>query len=308
MISACRLSILPFAALLALLATALPAQQPPKVPDGFELVRNVEFGRGGDVKLAMHIVRPKARPAERLPVLVYIAGSAWMFDNKDAAVGKLVGTAQRGYFCAAIQVRSSGQAAFPAQLADAKCAIRFLRAKAAEFHLDPDRIGVWGDSSGGHLAALVGLTADHSEFEGTGGWPEFSSRVQAVAPMCPAVDFLVSDWPARHNDPGGPVFNLLQGDPRKDLAKAELARRASPLTYITKGSQNTLPFYIIHGGADTIVPTSQGRLLQAALEHAGLETTLEIIPGGDHASVHHYDMTGLMTFFDKHLTNNNSSR
>lgn len=295
-------------ALLALSAATLRAQHSPKVPSTVEIERNVEFGRGGDLKLGMHIVHPKPAPAGRMPVLVYIAGSAWSFDNKDAAVGKLVGTARHGYFGAAIQVRSGGQAAFPTHLEDAKCAIRFLRAKADEFHIDPDRIGVWGDSSGGHLAALVGLTADHREFEGTGGWPEFSSRVQAVAPMCPAVDFLVSDWPARHNDPGGPVFNLLQGDPRKDLAKAELARRASPLTYITKGSQNTPPFYIIHGGADTVVPTSQGRLLQAALEHAGLETTLEIIPGGDHASVHHHDMTGLMTFFDKHLTNNNSSR
>lgn len=264
-------------------------------------MRNLEFGRGGKVTLSMHLVQPGRFPVEPMPVLVYIHGSGWMRDNKDLAVDKLVGAAEHGYLCAAIQVRTSGEAIFPAQLEDAKCAIRFLRAKADEFHIDPERIGIWGDSSGGHLAALVGLTADHKEFEGSGGWPDVTSRVQAVCSMCPAVDFLAADWPARHNDRGGPTFNLLGGDPRRDPAIAELARQASPLTYIIKGSQNTPPFYIVHGGADTIVPTSQGQLLHAALEHAGLETTLAIIPGGDHASVHRSDMRELTKFFDQHL-------
>jgi len=284
--------------LVTLLVGTLSAQQPPpsKVPDDVEILRNVEFGLGGNQKLVMHILRPKHRPAEPLPVLVYIHGSAWMKDNKDLAISRLIATAQQGYFGATIQVRTSGEAVFPAQIEDSKCAIRFLRAKAKEYNIDPDRIGVWGESSGGHLAALVGLTADVKELEGSGGWPEFSSRVAAVCSMCPAIDFLSPDWPERHNNPGGPSFRLLGGDPRKD--KSELAKKASPLTYITKESP---PFYIVHGDKDTTVPYSQGVLLLEALKKAGVEASLYTVPGGNHGSVHQQDKIVVTEFFDKRL-------
>lgn len=185
----CTLLIV-FVLLFTLSVDASHAQQPPKIPDDVEILRNVEFGKGGNQTLSMHILRPKTLPKEPMPVLVYINGSAWMRDNKDLAIGRLIATAQQGYFGATIQVRTSGETTFPGMLEDAKCAIRFLRAHAKEYHLDTDRIGVWGDSSGGHLSALVGLTADVKDLEGSGGWPEFSSRVDAVCSMCPAVDFL----------------------------------------------------------------------------------------------------------------------
>lgn len=264
-----------------------------------ELLRNVEFGKGGNQKLTMHIVRPKTLPKEPMPVLVYINGSAWGRDNKDFAIARLIGAAQKGYFGATIQVRTSGETVFPGMLEDAKCAIRFLRAKAKEYHLDTNRIGVWGDSSGGHLSAMVGLTADVKELEGTGGWAKYSSRVHAVCSMCPAIDFLVPDWPVRHNTgPNGPVFKLLGGDPRKD--KAELARKASPLTYITKASP---PFFIVHGDNDTTVPYSQGVLLLEALKKAGVPATLHTIPGGNHGSVHQFDAKVLSEFFDQQFKN-----
>ena len=246
--------MIPCFLLVGLSVVTLPAQQPPpsKLPDDVEMLRNVEFGTGGTQKLTMHILRPRPLPKEPMPVLVYINGSAWMKDNKDMAVGRLIATAQQGYFGATIQVRTSGEAVFPAQIEDAKCAIRFLRAKARDYNIDPNHVGFWGDSSGGHLSALVGLTTDVKDLEGTGGWPEFSSRVQAVCTMCPAIDFLSPDWPLRHNNPGGPAFRLLGGDPRKD--KTELAKKASPLTYLTKDSP---PFYIVHGDNDMMVPYTQ---------------------------------------------------
>ncbi len=288
---------IPCVFLLTLLVGTATAQQPPKVPDDVELLRNVEFGKGGNQTLTMHILRPKTLPKEPMPVLVYINGSAWGRDNKDLAIGRLIATAQQGYFGVTIQVRTSGEAAFPAQIEDSKCAIRFLRAKAKDYHLDTNRIGVWGDSSGGHLAALVGTTANVKELEGKGGWPEFSSRVHAVCAMCPAVDFLAPDWPERHNTgPNGPAFKLLGGDPRKD--KVDLARKASPLTYITKDSP---PFFIVHGDNDTTVPYSQGELLLDALKKAGVNATLYTIKGGNHASPHQYDKTVLKEFFDKQL-------
>ena len=191
-------------------------------------------------------------------------------------------------------MRTSGEAAFPAQIEDSKCAIRFLRAKAKEYHIDTNRIGVWGDSSGGHLSALMGTSGDAKELEGNGGWAEFSSRVHAVCPMCPAIDFLSPDWPARHNMPNGPAFRLLRGDPRKD--KMELAKKASPLTYITKDCP---PFFIMHGDDDRTVPYSQGKLLYDALKKAGVEATLHTIKGGDHGAVHQQDNLVVTEFFDK---------
>jgi acetyl esterase/lipase len=291
------LLVIVYAALLASSGGTATAQPAAKVPDNVELLRNVPFGKGGSQVLTMHILRPKTLPKAPMPVLVYIHGSAWMRDNKDLAIGRLIATAQQGYFGATIQVRTSGEAVFPAPLEDAKCAIRFLRAKAKDYHIDPNRIGVWGDSSGGHLSALVGLTAGAKELDGQGGWADFSSRVQAVCSMCPAVGFLAADWPERHNTgPNGPAFRLLGGDPRKD--KRELARKASPLTYITKASP---PFFIVHGDNDTTVPFSQGQLLYDALKKAGVEATLYTVKGGNHASVHQQDQTVVKQFFDKHL-------
>jgi len=293
--------IIPLAVLLALFPGNSKAQQLPKVPDNVEMLRNVEFGKGGNLMLTMHILRPKLLPKEPMPVLVYINGSAWMRDNKDMAVGRLIGTAQKGYFGATIQIRTSDEAIFPAQIEDAKCAIRYLRAKAKEYNIDTNRIGIWGESSGGHLSALLAVTADVKEFEGDGGWPEFSSRVNCACSMCPAIDFLSPDWPPRHNaGPNGPSFKLLGGDPTKDKDKADLARKASPLTYITKDSP---PFFIVHGDADTTVPHSQGELLLAALKKAGVEATLYTIKGGNHASVHAYNDLVVREFFDKHLKN-----
>jgi acetyl esterase/lipase len=233
-----------------------------------------------------------------MPVLIYIHGSAWFKDNKDLAIARLIATAQQGYFGATIQVRTSGEAVFPAQIEDAKCAVRYLRAKAKDYHIDTNRMGVWGDSSGGHLSALVGTTADVKELEGKGGWPEFSSRVSAVCAMCPAIDFLSPDWPERHNAPNGPAFKLLGGDPRKD--KAELANKASPLTYITKDSP---PFFIVHGDNDTTVPYTQGELLLNALKKAGVKATLYTVKGGNHGSVHQQDKIVVKEFFDKQLKN-----
>src|SRR5579862_5639671 len=130
-----RYSIVLCAVLFAFSAGAFGLEQP-KVPDDVVVQRDVEFGTGGVQKLKLHIIRPKTLPNEPMPVLVCINGSAWMKDNKDLSIPKLITAAQRGYFGVTIQIRTSGEAIFPAQLEDAKCAIRFLRAKAKEYNID----------------------------------------------------------------------------------------------------------------------------------------------------------------------------
>jgi len=280
--------------LLAWLPGPAFAQQ---VPDNVKLERNVEFGKGGNRALKMHIAYPKNLPEGLLPVILYINGSAWGKDNKDLAIPKLILAAQHGYFIVSVEVRPSGEVIFPAQIEDCKCAVRFLRAKAKDYHIDTERMGAWGDSSGGHLASLLGTSADAKDLEGKGGWLDFSSRVRAVCAYCPAIDFLAPDWPEKHNASNGPSFKLLGGDPRKDKDKAELAKKASPLTYITKDSP---PFFIVHGDADMAVPYSQSERLLEALKKAGVEASLHTVKGGNHASPHEFNKMA-MEFFDKQL-------
>src|SRR5262245_53951430 len=132
-----------------------------RLPEGVELLRDVEYGKGGKRALRLHILRPKKAPKDTMPVLVWIHGGGWMAGSRDTGIGILALFVGRGYICASIEYRFSSEAVFPAQIHDCKCAIRFLRAKAKEYNLDPDRIGVWGSSAGGHLAALLG-TSPHA--------------------------------------------------------------------------------------------------------------------------------------------------
>ena len=122
--------------------------------------------------------------------------------------------AARGYFCATIEYRFSQEAIFPAQIEDCKCAIRFLRSRAKEYNLNPDRIGVAGASAGGHLAALLGTAGHVKELEGKGGSSEFSSKVQAVCDYCGPSDLIkiVGDSVGANN----PVVKLLGGEPASE--------------------------------------------------------------------------------------------
>jgi acetyl esterase/lipase len=273
-----------------LLPSSAGAQTPVTVPPDVEVIRDVEFGQGGGRALKLHIIRPKNPPAEPMPVVVYIHGGGWTAGSRDGGIGPSIRLARRGYFCAAIEYRLSGEAKFPAQIEDSKCAIRFLRAKAKEYNLDPNRIGVSGHSAGGHLAALVGTSAHVKELEGTGGWPEFSSAVQAVCDLAGPADF-----PTWGDDAHPAVRGLLGG---KVSEKPELAALASPVTHVQK---TTPPFLIIHGDQDDVVPVKEGRAMHAALQKAGATSTLMIVEGGSHHPFN-ADVTNAMdAFFDKHL-------
>jgi acetyl esterase/lipase len=240
----------------------------------------------------MHILRPKTTPKETMPVLVWIHGGGWQAGSRDSGIGILALFVGRGYFCASIEYRLSKEAVFPAQIHDCKCAIRFLRAKAKEYHLDPDRIGVWGSSAGGHLVALLGTSANVKELEGTGGWEKYSSRVQAVCDFCGPADFL--KW----GDKAHPaVVRLLGGRVSEQKDKAALA---SPVTHITK---DLPPFLIVHGDVDKTVPVSQSESLSEALKESGADVTLQVVKGGSHGSIFTRQIAdGMVTeFFNKHL-------
>lgn len=279
--------------LLAGWLTAVPfgwAQKAVPLPDRVELIRDVEYGKGGERPLKLHILRPKTTPKEPMPVVVWIHGGGWSGGNRDGGIGLLGRFAQRGYFCASIEYRLSGEAIFPAQIEDCKCAIRFLRAKAKEYNLDPQRIGVWGSSAGGHLVALLGTSPHVKELEGKGGWPEMSSQVQAVCDFCGPADFPL--W----GDKAHPAVVKLLGGPVND--QKENATKASPVTHIGK---NLPPFLIVHGDQDKVVPLSQSESLLEALKKAGADVTLHVVKGGGHGFGGPEISKMVDDFFDKHL-------
>ncbi len=234
---------------------------------------------GGGRPLRLHLVRPAPLPARTLPVVVWIFGGRWQVGTPESGLPHLTRLARRGYAGAAIEYRYSSEAPFPAQLEDCKCADRFLRANAVRLHLDPDRIGVWGPSADGHLAALLGTTADRAELEGAGGWPGWSSRVQAVCDWYGPTDFLQMDRAGSaivHDAPDSPESCLI-GAPIQ--ARPDLAARANPITYITGDEP---PFLIMHGDRDRLVPPHQSELLYVALRAHGVDATLHLIADAGH--------------------------
>ncbi|MDQ2805992.1 MAG: alpha/beta hydrolase [Chloroflexota bacterium] len=192
-----------FAALLILLKAPIawiyaapnPAPSTPKIgPEMGRVSANLTYCRGGaaDLKLDLYLPQPlEGRPA---PVAVYLHGGGWQ-DGDKTWIGRILpatALTTRGYAVAAVDYRLAPRYPWPAPINDAKCALRFLRSHAAQYQIDPDHIGVWGDSAGGHLAALLGLAGPTAGLEGDGGWPGVSSAVQAVVTMSAPTDYTVS--------------------------------------------------------------------------------------------------------------------
>lgn len=274
-------------------ASAQKKDKPFRLPENVELVRDVEFGKGGGRPLTMHLLKPKQTSAEPMPVVVWIHGGGWQGGNKDSGLGRLAPLAARGFFCATVEYRPSGEAPFPAQIEDCKCAIRFLRAKAKQWNIDPERIGVWGSSAGGHLVALLGTSAHVKELEGKGGWGDQSSRVRAVCDFCGPTDLvkIVGD----SKNASSPVMKLLGGHPTE---KRDLADLANPINHITK---DTAAFLIVHGDQDKTVPLSQSELLTVALKKAGVRVELFVARGQGHGLGGPEIQQTVVNFFEKEL-------
>ena len=276
-----------------------------RVPADVEVIRDVEYGKGGDTSLMLDIVRPKTQPKDPMPVVVFIHGGGWQRGDKQSGLGKLILLVQKGYFGASINYRLTDIAPFPAQIEDCKCAIRWVRAHAKEYNLDADHIGVWGGSAGGHLVALLGTSGGVKEFEGKGGWEKYSSRVQAVVDYYGMTDFLAIDELVKK---GIATERFMRRD-GKDSASGllggpfwenpDLCRRASPTTYASKDDP---PFLIFHGDKDPLTPASQGELLNKRLRKAGAESHFYLVKDGKHGWPPRPDVDNRVDeFFDKHL-------
>jgi acetyl esterase/lipase len=248
-----------------------------QLAEGVEVVRDVVYAQMDGHELALDLYwHPGA--AEPEPLVVWIHGGAWMSGDKSwmPPVLYLLGN---GFAMASIDYRLSQEAIFPAQIEDCKAAIRWLRANASHYNSDPDHLGAWGESAGGHLSALLGTAAGVAAWDRRGGNREHSSRVQAVCDWFGPSDLLqmgVMKGGFDHNAPDAPEALLIGGPVQENKDRAD---RANPITYITP---ETPPFYIMHGGQDDVVPVGQSELLHRALVDAGLDSTLMIIPGMGH--------------------------
>ncbi|MBC8002391.1 MAG: alpha/beta hydrolase, partial [Opitutaceae bacterium] len=248
------------------------------IPDGVRAVKNIEYAQPGGHSLKLDLYLPE-KPVGKLPIIVWIHGGSWKSGSKDFC--PIAFMAQKGLAIVSLNYRLSTVAAYPAQLHDCKGTLRWLRAHAAEYQLDPDRIGIFGASAGGHLAALLATTGDAKDLEGdVGGNLEFSSRVEAVCAFYPPTDLnkLVTN-PKWRKSPDSDVGRLLGGPIEENLDKAATA---NPINYITP---KTAPIFLLHGDQDTLVPISQSEILYQALQKAGVESEFAIVKGKGHGII-----------------------
>lgn len=235
--------------------------------------RDVTYCAGGDLALKMDIFYPKMVDAAPAPVALYVHGGGWTTGSKDW-LGRVVDPnllTAKGFFVAAVDYRLAPQYRWPAQIEDVKCAVRYLRANARTYHIDSGRIGVFGESAGGHLASLMGLAGAQAGFEGSGGYPDQSSRVQAVVDMCGPTDFTTFDVNSYTKDVAEALFGV-KG------VKGSL-QAASPVSYIDPDAP---PFLIVQGDRDLVVPPAQSEELYNKLTEAGDNATLITVRNAGH--------------------------
>ena len=270
-----------------------------KTPPGVIAVRDLNYAGSEEPRQTLDMYVPKTPPAKPLPLVVFIHGGGWEEGSKEQA-GILLPLIKDGAFIgAAINYRLTDKGPFPIQIFDCKAAIRWLRAHAGDYAIDPQKIAVFGISAGGHLVSLLGTSGDVKELEGTvGGNLDKSSRVECVVDFCGPADFpaFANKGSAIDPEKPGTALSKLFGGPMSQ--HMDLAKAASPVTYITKDDP---PFLIIHGTKDPLVPYAQAEEFNKALGDAGVSTTLLTGAGAGHVWVSAGLIKDIRLFLEKQL-------
>lgn len=265
------------------------------VPDTIEVKKDVPYGKGGEKTLQLDLYRPKSLD-QTVPGLVFIHGGGWSGGKRSDYHYYGVKFAERQYVVATITYRLSGEAPFPAAVQDAKCAVRWMRANANRLGVDPNKIAVVGGSAGGHLALMVGYTADRAELEGNGGHPDVSSRVQAVVDLYGPADLTTPIAGASR------LVKVFLGGQEIDDA-VENYRLASPIHQVTKDDPPTL---VLHGTIDQVVSVKQSDRLVEKLTECGVPHRYDRLEGWPHAmdiaeDVNLRCQAQMLDFFDEYL-------
>lgn len=288
-------------------ASTGPRELPP-APEGVTIEQNIAYlAPGREPKLDLYLPT-KNDPATKRPAIVEIHGGGWVGGDKSNAreFNTCTTLAQAGYVCVSINYEMDAAKRWPTNVMDCKNAVRFLRANAEKYNIDPDHIGVTGGSAGGHLALMVAYTSDVKELEPDQPYPGISDRVAAVVDCYGITNMLTR----RNTDADGKATGLRNGTalmpdvPRTEEAKWKLG---SPIFHITSKSPPTL---ILHGKIDTTVNHEQAIELDEALTKAGVPHELMLIEGVGHS----FDLTSykrkpmekdlrpvVIGFFDRYL-------
>ncbi|MGJ8695085.1 MAG: alpha/beta fold hydrolase [Verrucomicrobiaceae bacterium] len=239
-----------------------------------------------------------------MPVVLWIHGGAWRQGSKEnAGMSKKLAQLKMAAVVS-VGYRLTDEAQWPAQIHDCKAAVRFVRANADKYGLDPERILVWGSSAGGHLAAMLGVTNGEAAYEGVvGPYREESSKVKAVVNFFGPADLVMMDEQGsamNHSAADSPEGRLVGGKISENLEKA---KAASPLYQVGPGDP---PMLVVHGTEDRLVPYQQSVDLDAAYEKAGCDCVLLTVKGGGHGAGFGPSVEKVVgAFFEKHLAREN---
>ena len=238
-------------------------------------MKDITYALAEGAPLALDLYLPAG--VSKPPLLVWVHGGAWSAGTKSNYPKELV---ERGFAVASLDFRQTTQAPFPANVQDIKAAIRFLRAKARDYGYAADKIAIAGASSGGHLAALVGVTNGNATLEGKeGNYVDQSSSVQAIISYFGASDLntiLAQSTPVGLKVREPALERLLGALPAQ--AK-ELATLASPVTHVDRADP---PLLLLHGDQDPQMPINQSHELQGAYQKAGLDVDFDVVHGAAH--------------------------
>lgn len=249
---------------------------PVDFPGGVKAYRDIVYQQLPGYRPQIVDIYVPATPGPH-PLILYIHGGGWVggHTRHSGALADfpkaLASLAAEGFTVASLEYRLADEANFPAQLQDSNAAIRFLRAHAADYRIDPKRVGVWGGSAGGHLAALTAVTCKDTALDPKAG---NDGCVQAAATW-----YGVFDFTALGGGRDGAGQRLLGCN---GPCPADRLAAVSPVTHIDGRDP---PFLLIHGEDDKVVPVSQSRLGEAALKKAGVPVAAIYIPGVDHSFI-----------------------
>ncbi len=246
-------------------ASSAPAAGPPR------LVKDVEYARAGGEALKLDLAVP-ARPGPH-PVVVCFHGGAWRVGYRQQLSRYVEYLAGQGYAAATVSYRLSPKHKFPAHIEDAKTAVRFLRTRAKEHDLDPDRVAALGFSAGGHLAALLGTTGPDAGFDGP-LYPGVSSRVNCVVDFFGPAD--LSLYAASEGLVDGYMVPFLGKSVRTDPT---VYKKASPIEYVSKSA---VPLLAVHGTLDVVVPIIHSERLVKKLQDTGCTAEMCVMPARGH--------------------------
>ncbi|WP_432647078.1 alpha/beta hydrolase fold domain-containing protein [Mitsuokella sp.] len=263
-----------------------------------------------NVAMKMDILQPKSE--KKLPAIVFVTGGGFINANKDNGLQLRMHLAESGYVVSSIEYRVAPTARFPEPLEDVKASIRYLKANADKFGIDPDRVGIVGGSAGGYLTAMAGTTSGTKTFD-KGENLGVDSSVKAAVDLYGLSDLtrIGDDYDENvrkaHASAGATEALWVNGSPvfgGKDggiLANREAAEKANPIHYITK---NSAPMLLMHGTADTVVSPSQTDLLFQALQKEGIPSKRYLVEGAAHGGIYwnQQEVLDIITdFFDGYL-------